>query len=76
MNETTKGIYMAMLAHAENLAMHWDGEIYGYHVVDGNEREFGHPRDILQWHRHHLDEATSWAMVSVAHIIASLLDPV
>ena len=77
MDGTTHSLYLQLITRG--LAIDFDGEVMGYHVVNGQARDTGHPQDILAWHLDHAYPAAQvspWALVSVSNVLAQMLEPV
>jgi len=79
MDNTTHALYLQLITRGLAIAINFDGEVMGYHVVNGQARDTGHPLDILAWHLGHAYPAAQvspWALVSVSNVLAQMLEPV
>jgi len=77
METTLHAHYLQLIALG--LSQPFEDEVMGYHVVNGNEREAGHPHTILQWHLKHSQPAaqvSAWALVSVSQVLAQMAEPI
>ena len=77
MDATLHAHYLQLIAYG--LSRPFEGHVIGYHVINGDERETGHPHTILRWHLSHSQPASqvsTWALVSVTQVLSQMVEPV